>query len=77
MSPYDYLEPIASLGNERLVIFEGTLHSHHLEKTEEYLQVVRDFLKQVDEYCLKFMNRWRLNYVCDLRICLGKVGKCE
>ena len=36
------------LPGSKLVIFEGTSHSHHLEKTEEYLQVVRGFLYQVD-----------------------------
>ena len=41
---HDYLEPIACLGNERPVIFKGTSHSHHLEKTEKYLRVIRDFL---------------------------------
>lgn len=47
--PHDYLEPIARLGDERSVIFEGASHSHHLEKTEEYLRVVRNFLRQVDQ----------------------------
>ncbi|NLJ49317.1 MAG: hypothetical protein GX428_07005 [Candidatus Atribacteria bacterium] len=46
--PHDYLEPIACLGNERPVIFEGASHSHHLEKTEEYLQMVRYSLKQAN-----------------------------
>ena len=30
--------------NSKFVIFDGCTHSHHLEKTEEYLKIVREFI---------------------------------
>ena len=32
-----------------LIIFEDASHNHHLEKTEEYLSAVRDFLRRSEE----------------------------
>ncbi|NQT89767.1 MAG: proline iminopeptidase-family hydrolase [Candidatus Omnitrophica bacterium] len=32
-----------------MVVFEDASHEHHLEKTEEYIKVLRDFLKRVEE----------------------------
>jgi proline iminopeptidase len=33
----------------KLVIFEDASHEHHLEKQQEYLDVVRDFLHRVEK----------------------------
>lgn len=32
-----------------LIVFKGASHNHHLEKTEEYLTVISDFLKRVEK----------------------------
>ncbi|NCB45341.1 MAG: alpha/beta fold hydrolase [Clostridia bacterium] len=32
----------------KVIVFEDSSHSHHLEKQEEYISVVRDFLKEVE-----------------------------
>ncbi len=37
-----------NLPGSRLHIFQDASHEHHLEKTEEYLQVVNDFLSDVE-----------------------------
>jgi proline iminopeptidase len=34
------------LPGSEVVVFEDASHEHHLEKTAEYLVVVRDFLKK-------------------------------
>jgi proline iminopeptidase len=36
------------LPGSEIVVFEHSAHVAHLEETERYLQVVRDFLKQVE-----------------------------
>ncbi len=35
--------------NAEVAIFEGASHEHHLEKSEEYLETVRKFLRRADE----------------------------
>lgn len=37
------------LPNSQLVIFEGASHLHHIEKTKEYIKVVRDFLTHTEK----------------------------
>lgn len=38
-----------SLPGSEIVIFEDASHAHHIEKTAEYLKVVRGFLKRAEE----------------------------
>lgn len=37
------------LPNSKLHILEGASHEHHIEKTEEYLKIVRSFLEDVEK----------------------------
>ena len=37
------------LPNSEMVIFEQSAHMPHLEETERYLQVIRDFLWRVEQ----------------------------
>lgn len=32
----------------KVIVFEDSSHSHHLEKQKEYIEAVRDFLNEVD-----------------------------
>jgi proline iminopeptidase len=36
------------LPGSELVIFEGASHEHHLEKTSEYLEAVRNFIDKTE-----------------------------
>ena len=37
------------LPGSEIVIFEGASHEHHLEKTDEYLKVVRNFIDKTEK----------------------------
>ena len=37
------------LPGSEMIVFENASHSHHLEKTDEYISAVRDFLKRAEE----------------------------
>jgi proline iminopeptidase len=37
------------LPGSEIVIFEGASHEHHLEKTDEYLEVVRNFINKIEK----------------------------
>lgn len=51
---YDEATPAATayyssmLPGSEMVVFENASHEHHLEKTEEYLAVVREFLRRAE-----------------------------
>jgi len=40
-----------SMPGSELVVFEDASHEHHLEKPEEFLAVVRDFLRRAEKIC--------------------------
>lgn len=52
---YDEATPTATtyyhsmLPGSEIVIFEGASHEHHLEKTDEYLEVVRNFIDKIEK----------------------------
>lgn len=51
---YDEATPSATayyhsmLPDSEIVIFEDSSHQHHLEKTDEYLGVVRNFIEKIE-----------------------------
>lgn len=45
ISPETVKSYAAKFKNSKFVIFDGCTHSHHLEKTAEYIKTVREFLK--------------------------------
>ncbi len=47
-APTSTREYSRNLPGSEMVVFEGASHEHHLEKPEEYLKIVGDFLKRAE-----------------------------
>lgn len=41
-----------ALPGSEIAVFEGASHSHHVERPEEYLKIVRDFLRRMERHGL-------------------------